>query len=311
MVDTAFYTHESFLQHKMEQGNPESPLRLEKIQELMLAAGTTQYLDQKTAPLATLTDLLAAHDADYIQFLSRSTPKAGINRLSIDTAMNPYTWEAAQRAAGAACAAVDDVLLGHYKKVFCAVRPPGHHAHRTHSGGFCFLNNVAIAALHAIGIHGLKRVAVVDFDVHHGDGTSDILGGRKDVLILDGFQEALFPYAHLRHAPPNAVYSPFPEGTEGLQLRRTMDEVWMPKLKEYEPELILVSAGFDAHREEDQAQLLMVERDYAFLGRRFASCLEEIPSCRGVVAVLEGGYNTSSLARSCSAFIHQLACYKS
>lgn len=167
---------------------------------------------------------------------------------------------------------------------------------------------MAIGALHAIGVYGLKRVAVVDFDVHHGDGTSDILGGRDDVLILDGFQEALFPYAHIHHAPPNAVYTPFPEGTEGIALRRTMDEVWMPKLKEYKPELIMVSAGFDAHREEDQAQLLMVERDYAFLGRRLASCKSEIPECRGVVAVLEGGYNTSSLARSCAAFIHQLAC---
>lgn len=250
----------------------------------MLAAGTSQYVDKKIPPMVAVTDMLAAHDADYISYLSQNSPKEGLNTISVDTAMNPYTWEAAQYAAGAACAGVDDVLSGQYKKVFCAVRPPGHHAHRDHSGGFCFLNNVAIGALHAIGIYGLKRVAVVDFDVHHGDGTSNILGGRDDVLILDGFQEALFPYAHIHHAPPNAIYTPFPEGTEGIALRRTMDEVWMPRLKEYKPELIMVSAGFDAHREEDQAQLLMVERDYAFLGRRLASCQSEIPGmpgCRG------------------------------
>lgn len=308
MADTAFYTHGMFLKHQMGKDNPESPMRLEKIEELMLAAGTTQYIDRKEAPAAAYTDMLAAHDPDYLTFLSQHSPKEGFKRINVDTAMNPFTWEAAQYAAGAACAGVDDVLNGQYKKVFCAVRPPGHHAHRDHSGGFCFLNNVAIGALHAIGIYGLKRVAVVDFDVHHGDGTSNILGGRDDVLILDAFQEALFPYAHLHHAPPNAVYSPFPEGTEGSALRETMDGVWLPELKKYKPEIIMVSAGFDAHREEDQAQLLMVERDYAFLGRRFAACLEEIPECKGVVAVLEGGYNTSSLARSCSAFIHQLAC---
>ena len=308
MADTAFYTHGLFFKHKMGSNNPECPKRLEKIEELMLAAGTSQFVDQKTPPMVAVTDMLAAHDADYISYLSHNSPKEGLNTISVDTAMNPYTWEAAQYAAGAACAGVDDVLSGQYKKVFCAVRAPGHHAHRDHSGGFCFLNNVAIGTLHAIGVYGLKRVAVVDFDVHHGDGTSNILGGRDDVLILDGFQEALFPYAHIHHAPPNAIYTPFPEGTEGIALRRTMDEVWMPKLKEYRPELIMVSAGFDAHREEDQAQLLMVERDYAFLGRRVASCKSEIPECRGVVAVLEGGYNTSSLARSCAAFIHQLAC---
>ena len=261
MADTSFYTHGLFLKHKMGNNNPECPKRLEKIEELMLAAGTSQFVDQKTPPMVAVTDMLAAHDADYISYLSHNSPKEGLNTISVDTAMNPYTWEAAQYAAGAACAGVDDVLSGQYKKVFCAVRPPGHHAHRDHSGGFCFLNNVAIGTLHAIGVYGLKRVAVVDFDVHHGDGTSNILGGRDDVLILDGFQEALFPYAHIHHAPPNAIYTPFPEGTEGIALRRTMDEVWMPKLKEYKPELIMVSAGFDAHREEDQAKLLMVERD--------------------------------------------------
>ena len=195
MADTAFYTHGLFFKHKMGSNNPECPKRLEKIEELMLAAGTSQFVDQKTPPMVAVTDMLAAHDADYISYLSHNSPKEGLNTISVDTAMNPYTWEAAQYAAGAACAGVDDVLSGQYKKVFCAVRPPGHHAHRDHSGGFCFLNNVAIGTLHAIGVYGLKRVAVVDFDVHHGDGTSNILGGRDDVLILDGFQEALFPYA--------------------------------------------------------------------------------------------------------------------
>lgn len=307
MSDTVLYTHDSFLKHRMGLTNPESPVRLEKIKELLFASGALSLLEQKQAPVAALTDLLAAHDEDYIRFLSNKSPKEGLAQVNVDTSMNPFTWEAAQHAAGAACAAVDDICRGDFKKAFCEVRPPGHHAHRDHSGGFCFLNNAAVAALHAIGQYGLKRVAIADFDVHHADGTCNILGGREDVLILDGFQQALFPYAPIHHAPPNAIYSPFPEGTEGIALRRTMDEVWVPKLLEYKPELLIVSAGFDAHREEDQAQLLMVERDYAFLGRRFSWILEEIPECRGIAAVLEGGYNISSLARSCAAFIMQFA----
>ena len=139
MADTAFYTHGLFLKHKMGNNNPECPKRLEKIEELMLAAGTSQFVDQKTPPMVAVTDMLAAHDADYISYLSHNSPKEGLNTISVDTAMNPYTWEAAQYAAGAACAGVDDVLSGQYKKVFCAVRPPGHHAHRDHSGGFSCL----------------------------------------------------------------------------------------------------------------------------------------------------------------------------
>lgn len=305
--NTAFYTHESFLKHRMGAKNPESPIRLEKIKELMFASGVDKWIFEKQAPMVNLSDLLAAHDAEYLTYLSRTAPKEGVIQINVDTAMNPYTWEAAQYAAGASCAAVDGVMNGEFKKAFCAIRPPGHHAHRHQSGGFCFLNNVAVGALHAIGNYGLKKLAIVDFDVHHADGTTDILGGREDVLILDGFQEALFPYAHIHHCPTNAVYSPFPEGTEGEALKRTMDEVWLPRLMDYQPELIMVSAGFDAHREEDQAQLLMVERDYAFLGRRLAELVSNIQGCHGLVSVLEGGYSTSSLARSCVAFLHQLA----
>lgn len=307
MQTTVYYTHESFLMHDMGRDNPECPQRLEKIGELLFASGAGKFVVSKEAPIAELVDLLAAHDQDYISYLSRISPEEGIAKINVDTAMNPYTWEAAQYAAGSACAAVDDIMSKRYQKAFCAVRPPGHHAHRDHSGGFCFLNNAAIAVLHAIGNYELRKVAVVDFDVHHGDGTTDILGGREDVLILDSFQEDLFPYAHLHHAPPNAIYSPFPEGTEGLALRRTMDEVWIPHLVAYQPELIVVSAGFDGHREENQAQFLMVESDYAFLGRRLAACHEFIPSLKGIVVVLEGGYNTSSLARSCVAFLMQFA----
>ncbi len=307
MAKTALFTHASFLKHKMGDVNPESPARLEKITELMFASGAESQIEKYEAKMVSYTDMLAAHDADYLQYLSRMSPKEGMTVINEDTAMNPYTWEAAQLAAGAGCQAVDGIMASQFQRAFCAVRPPGHHAHRDHSGGFCFLNNVCIAALHALGVHGLKKVAIADFDVHHGDGTSDILGGREDVLILDGFQEALYPYAHLHHCPTNAIYSPFPEGTEGEALRRTMDEVWFPALLEFKPEMIFISAGFDAHREEDQAQLLMVERDYAFLGRRFVNVLEALPDCKGLVACLEGGYSMSSLARSCVSFVRQLA----
>lgn len=304
---TAFYTHPTFLKHEMGDDNPECPMRLEKIDELMMTTGTSRFVEVIEAPSAEYADLLAAHDPDYLYFLANSTPKDGITRLNVDTSMNPFTWEAARHAAGAGCDAVQRVCNGEFQRAFCAVRPPGHHAHRDHSGGFCFLNNVAIAALYAINKCYLNRVAIVDFDVHHGDGTSDILGGRDDVLIIDGFQKELFPYAHLHHAPVNALYSPFDEGLEGQEFMRLIDSVWMPKLISYKPDLILVSAGFDAHREEDQAQLLMVESNYAFIARRLVAAAASVKNCRGVVCMLEGGYSTSSLARSCTAFVRQLA----
>lgn len=308
IAKVAFYSHPTFQKHVMGEGNPECPLRLEKIDEIMLTTGIDRMVVPVTAPVVAYSDLLAAHDADYLSFLSRSVPYEGSVRLNMDTAMNSYSWEAAQHAAGAITDAVDRVISGEFDQAFCAVRPPGHHAHRDHFGGFCFINNIAVGALHALKVCGLKKVAVVDFDVHHGDGTTNILGGREDVLIIDGFQNDLFPYAHLHNCPSNAIYTPFDEGMGGEEFMKVVDTIWIPHLLQYQPELILVSAGFDAHREEDQAQLLMVESNYAFIGRRLNSVAQSIPACRGVIGALEGGYRTSSLARSCASFIRQLVC---
>lgn len=304
---TAFYTSAICLQHDMGKDNPECPLRLEKIEELMLTTGLDMKLIPMVPPKAAYIDLLAAHDPDYLQFLSHSSPQSGVLKLNLDTSMNPYTWEAAQIAAGAGVDAVDRILDGQFDKAFCAVRPPGHHAHRDHSGGFCFLNNVAIAALHALKIKNLDRVAIIDFDVHHGDGTSDILGGNDKVLIVDSFQDGLFPYAHKTTKPSNALYTPFTEGMGGEELMVNVDKYWEPAVKEFQPDMIFVSAGFDGHREEDQAQLLMVESNYAFIARRLVQWFNEIPNCKGIVCLLEGGYCTSSLARSCVAFLRQLS----
>ncbi len=305
MAKTAFFSHDIFLKHRMDPKSPETPQRIEKIEELLLTAGRFDDLIRKTGTKAEFTDLLVAHDQDYLSFLARNAPRQGLKVLNEDTAMNPFTWEAALQGAGSCCEAVKGIMEGEYQRAFCAVRPPGHHAHKNRSGGFCFLNNAAIATLYAIGHYGLKRVAVCDFDVHHGDGTSDILGNRKDVLILDCFQEDLYPNAHFHQAPNNAIYSILKEGNAGEALRKVIDEVWMPNILKYQPELIVVSAGFDGHREEDQAQLLMSEQDYAFLGRRLTQMADLVPCCNGIVAVLEGGYNPSALARSCIAFLTQ------
>ncbi|MCD8339480.1 MAG: histone deacetylase family protein, partial [Burkholderiales bacterium] len=286
------------------------PERIEKIDELMFTAGLFNKFIRKETKKIEFSDILPAHEWDYVSYLARQSPKQGLVVLNEDTAMNPFTWEAAQYAAGACCQAVSGVMDGEFSQAFCEVRPPGHHAYRNHSGGFCFLNNIAIATLYAIGHYGLKRVAVCDFDVHHGDGTSNILGGRNDVLILDCFQENLYPYAHMHHTPKNAVYSALPEGADSKDLRGVIDEVWVPKLMEFAPELILVSAGFDGHRDEEQAQLLMIEQDYAFIGRRLIQLSESIACCRGVIAILEGGYNTCSLARSCVSFLLQFTAEK-
>lgn len=307
MAGTALITHPICLKHDMGRGNPECPLRLEKIQEIMLATGTEHLVTQQTAPLADYSDLLAAHDEDYLRSLMHPISENEMHRVDVDTSMNAYTWEAAQFAAGACCSAVNQIMSGDIDRAFCCIRPPGHHAKRSKSGGFCFLNNAAIGALRALNVFGLKRVAIVDFDVHHADGTVDILWGRDDVLILDAFQQGLYPYAHLHHKPKNVVYSPFEIGTTGQAFTEMIDEVWIPRLLDFGCELIFVSAGFDAHRDEEQAQLLMGESDYAFIARRLIGTYKAISGCKGVVCTLEGGYSTSSLARSCTAFIRQLS----
>jgi acetoin utilization deacetylase AcuC-like enzyme len=219
--------------------------------------------------------------------------------------MNPDSWEAALRAAGAVIDATDRVAAGELTNAFCAIRPPGHHAVGQGAMGFCFLNNVAIGALHALERHGLKRVAVVDFDVHHGNGTEDILSGDERVLMTSFFQHPFYPYCGTENPAKNMVNVPLPAGTRGDRVREVVEQVWLPRLEAFEPEMIFVSAGFDAHREDDLGQMGLVEADYAFMTKKLMDIAARHARKR-IVSTLEGGYNLSALARSVAAHVRTL-----
>jgi acetoin utilization deacetylase AcuC-like enzyme len=229
-------------------------------------------------------------------------PKA----LDPDTVACPGTWHAALRAAGAAVAATDDVIAGRAKNAFCAVRPPGHHATRDETMGFCFFNNVAVAARHALDVHGLERVAIIDFDVHHGNGTEDIIAGDDRVLMFSFFQHPLYPYSGAVPKGTNMVNVPIAPYTRGPELRETIDAMWMPRLDEFRPQMVFISAGFDAHREDDLGQLGLVEADYEWITRRLVNVADRHAGGR-IVSCLEGGYSLSALARSVAAHVRVLA----
>jgi acetoin utilization deacetylase AcuC-like enzyme len=220
--------------------------------------------------------------------------------------MNVHTWDAALHAAGAAIAATDAVLGGELQNAFCSVRPPGHHACRDKAMGFCFFNNVAIAARHALERHGLKRVAIVDFDVHHGNGTEDIVAGDQRILMVSFFQHPFYPEGGTFSTASNLVNMPLAAYTKGDVVRELINHHWLPRLEAYRPEMIFFSAGFDAHRDDDLGQMGLVENDYAWITQRLKEVAMRHAKGR-IVSCLEGGYNLDALARSVEAHIRVLA----
>ncbi len=308
-MSTAFYSHPDCRRHDMGAGHPECPQRLDAIDDHLLATGLDIALTRHDAPLVDLKDVELAHTHHYVSELKdllEQIEASGVSKaLDPDTAANPGTWKAALRAAGAAVAATDLVIDGRAENAFCAVRPPGHHATRDETMGFCFFNNVAVAARHALDVRGLKRVAVIDFDVHHGNGTEDILAGDDRVLMVSFFQHPLYPYSGAVPKGTNMVNLPIPPYTRGGELREMIDAQWMPALEAFKPEMIFISAGFDAHREDDLGQLGLVEADYEWITLRIKSVAERHSKGR-IVSCLEGGYNLSALARSVAAHLRVL-----
>jgi acetoin utilization deacetylase AcuC-like enzyme len=223
-----------------------------------------------------------------------------------DTAMNRHTWHAALRAAGAGVLAVDLVMAGEVQNAFCAVRPPGHHAERSNAMGFCFFNNIAVAAKHALKVHGLARVAIVDFDVHHGNGTEECFRNDMQVLMVSTFQHPFYPYSGTDHPAPNMVNIPLPGGTGGDEFCQVVNDLWLPRLREFKPEMIFISAGFDAHYEDDLGGLKLLEKDFAWVTEQIRQIADETAQGR-IVSMLEGGYVLSALARSVAAHIKVLA----
>jgi acetoin utilization deacetylase AcuC-like enzyme len=307
---TAFYSHAECRLHDMGPGHPERPERLDAIGDHLLATGLDRLLEHEEAPLATLEQLERAHDARYVrelQALLREIEANGDSRaLDPDTVACAHTWRAALRAAGAAVAATDDVIAGRAANAFCAVRPPGHHATRSETMGFCFFNNVSVAARHALDAHGLERVAIVDFDVHHGNGTEDIIAGDARVLMLSFFQHPLYPYSGAVPKGTNMINVPVPPYSRGAAVRHAIEQQWLRRLDEFAPQMIFVSAGFDAHRDDELGQLMLDESDYEWITRQIKAAADRHANGR-IVSCLEGGYNLRALARSVAAHLRVLA----
>ena len=286
--------------------HPEAPERLSAISDHLIAQGLDSYFVYHDAPLATFQQLKRVHTAAHLERLKRASPDLGIVHLDPDTAMNRHTWQAAMRAAGAGVLAVDLVLSGQAENAFCAVRPPGHHAERATAMGFCFFNNIAVAAAHALSAHNLARVAVIDFDVHHGNGTEDCFRGDQRVLMVSTFQHPFYPYSGTESAAANMVNIPLPRGTDGEEFRRVVSDIWMPRLREFQPEMLFISAGFDAHYEDEMGGLRLLEQDYAWVTGQLKDLADQCARGR-IVSILEGGYSLSALARSVAAHIRVLA----
>ena len=294
---TAFITHADCMKHDMGAYHPESPARLAAIDDQLISSGIAGYLQHHEAPLATVAQLARVHPMEYIEAIRAAAPARGIVHLDPDTAMSPGTWEAALRAAGAAVLATDLVLGGQAENAFCSVRPPGHHATRVRAMGFCLFNNVAMAAMHALEHHGLERVTVVDFDVHHGNGTEDIFADDQRALMVSTFQHPFYPYSGTDDPAPNMVNVPLAAGTGSQGFREAVARYWLPALQEFAPQMVFFSAGFDAHVEDDMAMLRLVDQDYAWVTQQVKDATDRSAAGR-IVSVLEGGYALSALGRS-------------
>ena len=305
-MSAAFITHAECLKHDMGAHHPEQPARLTAIEDQLIASGIGQYLTRFDAPLATDEQLARVHPLDYVRAIRDAAPEHGTVHLDPDTAMNPYTLNAALRAAGAAVLGVDLVVSGKFSSSFSSVRPPGHHACTARPMGFCIFNNVAVAARHALDEHGLERVAIVDFDVHHGNGTEDIFEGDERVLMVSTFQHPFYPYSGTENPASNMVNVPLAAGAGSREFREAVREAWVPALNEFRPELILFSAGFDAHAEDDMAMLRLSDLDYGWVTEQMKSVADEHAKGR-MVSMLEGGYSLSALGRSVVQHLRVLA----
>ena len=315
MNKTGYFTHGDCRKHEMGAGHPECPERLDAIEDRLLVSGVGDVLDRREAAPASLADVELAHDRMFVaslrglsQALQEELAAGGPAHTPIDpdTSLNLFTWDAALRGAGLALAATDAVIAGELENAFCAVRPPGHHAKHAQAMGFCFLNNVAIAAKYALERHGLQRVAIVDFDVHHGNGTEDIVAGDDRILMVSFYQHPFYPPGGARSNAANLVNLPVPAYTKGMAIRELVEAAWIPRLEAHRPQMIFISAGFDAHREDDLGQLGLVEQDYAWITDRIKDVARRHSSKR-IVSCLEGGYNLSALGRSVEAHLRVLA----
>jgi acetoin utilization deacetylase AcuC-like enzyme len=300
------YTHPACLAHNAGPGHPESPSRLQAVLEA-LDADRFATLDRIEAPRATREQLARAHETALIEHVFATAPQEGFARLDPDTAMSPDSLEAALRAAGAACAAIDALIDGTTDRAFCAVRPPGHHATHAAAMGFCLFNNVAVATAHALA-RGIDRVAIIDFDVHHGNGTQDIFWNDARVLYASTHQSPLYPGTGAleeRGGAGNIVNAPLPPRSGSAEFRAAISGTVLPALEAFRPQLVIISAGFDAHRLDPLADLNLEAQDYAWVTRELVEIAQKYASGR-VLSSLEGGYSLTALRESTAAHVAAL-----
>lgn len=306
-MTVAFISHPNCLDHTMGAHHPEAPERLHAIQDRLLAAGLEFLLRPYDAPLVHYDQLVRVHDPAYLRTLEARAPdhENTIHWLDGDTGIMRHTLPAALRAAGAAVLATDLVMGEQATAAFCCTRPPGHHAERDRAMGFCFYNNIAIAAAHALEQYALQRVAIIDFDVHHGNGTENIFAGDSRVFFGSSFQHPFYPHMGADCQAANVVNLPLPAGTDGVAFKQAVSAKWLPRLDQFKPQMLLISAGFDGHAEDDMSHFNLREPDYAWLTRQLKEIADRHANGR-IVSCLEGGYDLSSLGRSVSSHIDAL-----
>ena len=302
---TAYITHPDCRSHDTGPGHPENARRLFAIEDQFVASGLDQVLRYVDAPMVSDEQLLRAHPREYVESIRAAIPESGYARLDPDTVVGPKSLDAAYRAAGAVVAAVDLVIGGDMESAFCGVRPPGHHAERTQSMGFCMFDNIAVGAAHALEVYGLKKVAIVDFDVHHGNGTEDIFRDENRVLFCSTFQHPFYPFTPLLENAPNRISVPLEATAKSDEFRAAVTEHWLPALEAFQPEMVFVSAGFDAHRDDDMSHVSLTDGDFRWVSERIVEIANQFASGR-IVSVLEGGYELKSLARCVETHIRVL-----
>jgi acetoin utilization deacetylase AcuC-like enzyme len=304
-MTVAFISHKDCERHEMGARHPERPARLVAINDRLRAVGLDELLRHYEAPAVTREQLARVHDKDYIDWIYAQAPKEGVVWLDPDTGMNEHSLTAALHAAGAVVKAVDLVMAGEAEAVFCSVRPCGHHAERRRAMGFCIFNNIAVGAAHALAAHGLERIAIVDFDVHHGNGTEEIFREEPRVLFCSSFQHPFYPGTGADTVSRHIINIPLPAGTGGDGFRKAVEDHWLGALDAAKPQLLMISAGFDAHAEDDMAMLQLVEADYAWITDKLKAIADRHAEGR-IVSALEGGYNLSALGRSVAIHVDRL-----
>ena len=299
----AFYTSEEHFSHLTEDDHPEHAMRIMAIEQELKSRNLWEQLIHANGEEANLPDILRAHSKGYVEQLHLIQPKHGHIYVDEDTAMTPGSLKAALWSAGSCTTALDALTANKFSSAFVATRPPGHHAEHKKAMGFCFFNNVAISALRAADIHHYQRIAVLDFDAHQGNGTIDILGNDQRFLLLSSFQHPFYPYTHYQESKyTNLINVPLASGAGSATFRAAIEERWLPALKHFGPEIIIVSAGFDGHKDDPMAELNLTDDDYRWLGELIHKHTN--PKRVPILSILEGGYNLNALGRSVSEYIN-------